>query len=276
MHEVAGLGDGTAAAGLRAIEPQLTYGFRKTFEALDRYTDELRRDRSRTKLAQCVTLYHVIVEATLAQPGQHFIEDYLVRRDAPPRLPLRHAQRRARRAAPHRLRREAARRPAPPRTRRCPTRWPTCCATCCPPAPACWCRPAGTARYTECFGFTLEEIYAEAGRSFETKLRSAGMPVDELPGPIPYPFDLTPDERAKRMVTLLQGGIIGEGTGAAARDPETMAALFDSLRRGVDHRTAPAGPAHAAVGLPRRRALAPAAWTTAARRRGRASRPTPT
>src|SRR5829696_6299280 len=81
MHEVAGLGDGTAAAGLRAIEPQLTYGFRKTFEALHRHTDELRRDRSRTKLAQCVTLYHVIVEATLAQPGQHFIEDYLQQRD---------------------------------------------------------------------------------------------------------------------------------------------------------------------------------------------------
>src|SRR5918994_1509962 len=77
MHEVAGLGDGSVGAGLRAIEPQLTYGFRKTFELLARHTDELRRDRSRAKLAQCVTLYHVIVEATLAQPGQHFIEDYL-------------------------------------------------------------------------------------------------------------------------------------------------------------------------------------------------------
>jgi hypothetical protein len=96
--------------------------------------------------------------------------------------------------------------------------------------------------YTECFGFTLEQIYAEAGRSFETKLRSAGMPVEELPGPIPYPFDLSPDERAERMLTLLQGGILGERTAAAARDPRTMAALFDSLRRGVDHRTAPEGP----------------------------------
>ena len=96
--------------------------------------------------------------------------------------------------------------------------------------------------YTECFGFTLEEIYAEAGRSFESKLRAAGMPVDELPGPIPYPFDLSPDDRAKRMILLLQGGILGEGTAAAARDPETMSALFDSLRRGVDHRTAPEGP----------------------------------
>ena len=44
------------------------------------------------------------------------------------------------------------------------------------------------------------------------------------------------------MLLLLQGGILGEGTEAAARDPETMSALFDSLRRGVDHRTAPEGP----------------------------------
>src|SRR6185503_4779833 len=56
----------------------------KTFELLDKHVDELRRDRSRTKLAQAVTLYHVIVEATLAQPGQHYIEDYLTKRDVLP------------------------------------------------------------------------------------------------------------------------------------------------------------------------------------------------
>ena len=75
----AGIGDGTVAGGLDAIRPQLTWGFVKTFELLDKHADELRRDRSRTKLAQAVTLYHVVVEAALAQPGQHFIEDYLDR-----------------------------------------------------------------------------------------------------------------------------------------------------------------------------------------------------
>ena len=29
-------------------------------------------------------MYHIVVEATLAQPGQHFIEDYLVRRGVLP------------------------------------------------------------------------------------------------------------------------------------------------------------------------------------------------
>ena len=45
---------------------------------------ELRRDQSRTKLAQAVAMYHVIVEATLAQPGQHFIEAYLTAQDVLP------------------------------------------------------------------------------------------------------------------------------------------------------------------------------------------------
>ena len=79
MHEVVGAGDGSVSGGLEATRGELTYGFVKTFEHLDRVTDELRRDRSRTKLAQAVTMYHVIVEATLAQPGQHFIEAYLTR-----------------------------------------------------------------------------------------------------------------------------------------------------------------------------------------------------
>jgi len=79
MHEVVGAGDGSVSGGLEATRSELTYGFVKTFEHLDRVTGELRRDRSRTKLAQAVTMYHVIVEATLAQPGQHFIEAYLTR-----------------------------------------------------------------------------------------------------------------------------------------------------------------------------------------------------
>ncbi len=46
--------------------------------------DELRADRSRPKLAAAVTLYHVVIEATLAQPGQHLICSYLEERDLLP------------------------------------------------------------------------------------------------------------------------------------------------------------------------------------------------
>ncbi|HKP89513.1 MAG TPA: ribonucleotide-diphosphate reductase subunit beta, partial [Thermoleophilaceae bacterium] len=81
MQEVAGVGDGTAGGALAATEPELTWGFRRTFEMLDEVTGVLRKDRSRTALARAVTMYHFIVEATLAQPGQHFIGAYLERCD---------------------------------------------------------------------------------------------------------------------------------------------------------------------------------------------------
>ena len=84
MHEVVGLGDGTVGSALDAIKPELTWGFRKVFDRLDTMADELRRDRSRPKLAAAITLYHVIIEAGLAQSGQHFITSYLEERSLLP------------------------------------------------------------------------------------------------------------------------------------------------------------------------------------------------
>ena len=66
--------------------------------------------------------------------------------------------------------------------------------------------------------------------------------ASDLPGPVPYPIDLPPRERALRGMALLQSGIVGEKNGRPSSDPETMALLFDTVRRGVDFRTAPAGP----------------------------------
>src|ERR671929_491009 len=49
----------------------------KRYRRLDAMADELRADRSALQLAKAVTLYHIVVEASLAQPGQHMIERYL-------------------------------------------------------------------------------------------------------------------------------------------------------------------------------------------------------
>src|SRR3977135_1694158 len=46
MQEVCGLGDGSMSSGLNAIEHELTPGFRKVFDRLDRIAVELRADRS--------------------------------------------------------------------------------------------------------------------------------------------------------------------------------------------------------------------------------------
>src|SRR6059058_4554647 len=83
MREVVERGE-TLAGSLAATQPELTWGFRKTFEHLDKVADGLRKDRSKPNLAAAICMYHFVVEAALAQPGQHFIESYLHEREILP------------------------------------------------------------------------------------------------------------------------------------------------------------------------------------------------
>jgi ribonucleotide reductase beta subunit family protein with ferritin-like domain len=241
MEEVVGRGDGSIAGTLRAVEPELTWGFRKTFALLDEITGALRSDRSRVALARAITMYHVVVEALLAQPGQHFISDYLERRDLLPgfrqgmRLVALDEQRHIGFGVKllHDLAvEEPAVRDAVAELIRKVT--PYSLAVFIPPN---WDRS-----YTECFGFTLEEIYTEGARSFEAKLRAAGLPLESLPGPSVFPLEMSAPERAEYALAMLRAGFIGPGNGAPPRDPASMELLFTSVARAVDHRTAPTGP----------------------------------
>jgi hypothetical protein len=99
--------------------------------------------------------------------------------------------------------------------------------------------PGWDTSYVECFGFTLEQIYEEGARSFESKFRAAGLPIEELPGPQIMPMDLAPADRARRGLDMLRAGYLGPPDGPPARDPESLAMLFDSVRRNVDLRNAP-------------------------------------
>src|SRR5919198_2934128 len=72
MHEVVGAGSAQSVQStLAATLGELTWGHRKVFERLNQMAEELRRDGSKVQLAKAVTLYHIVVEASLAQPGQH-------------------------------------------------------------------------------------------------------------------------------------------------------------------------------------------------------------
>ncbi|WP_028067292.1 ribonucleotide-diphosphate reductase subunit beta [Solirubrobacter soli] len=241
LHEVVGRGDGSVAGGLAAVEPELTWGFRRTFAKLDEVTGALRSDRSAVALARAVVMYHVVVEALLAQPGQHFISDYLERRQLLPgfregmRLVALDEQRHIGFGvkllhdlhvadadvigAVADLVREVT-----------------------PFALAVFIPPGWDRSYTECFGFTLEEIYTEGARSFEAKLRSAGLPLESLPGPSVFPLEMSARERAEYGLAMLRAGFLGPGNGAPPRDPSSMELLFSSVARAVDLRTAPAAP----------------------------------
>jgi ribonucleotide reductase beta subunit family protein with ferritin-like domain len=242
MHEVVGRGDGSIASALESTRPELTWGFVKTFEMLDRVTGELRRDRSRAALARAVAIYHIVVEATLAQPGQHFIDAYLQERDLLPGF----------RAGMHNVALDEQRhigfgvKLLRDLATEDPDEVPAAVADVLrevtPYSLAVLVPPNWDRRYTECFGFTLETIYEEGARSMETKMRSAGMPLDSLPGPQIMPVDLPVPDRARRGIAMLEAGFLGQKNGPPARDPQAMEMLFDSIRRAIDPRTAPAGP----------------------------------
>jgi putative sterol carrier protein len=234
MHEVCGIGDGTMASGLSAIKPQLTVGFRKIFDRLDRMADELRADHSPAKLAAAITLYHVVVEASLAQPGQHFICSYLEERDQLPAF----------RAGMENIAADEQRhigfgvKMLADLKREDPVRVPKAVAgllrevtrytqqVLMPPG---W-----DERYVTVFNSTFDEVGVEGLVSMTTKLRSAGMPIDTLPGPPLLPLGLTPLETSERGRKLAQAGVIGVPDGPASRDAQTLELLFDTVRRQVN------------------------------------------
>jgi ribonucleotide reductase beta subunit family protein with ferritin-like domain len=232
MHEVVGRGDGTVSGTLAATFEQLTWGHRQVFARLDRMADELRGDRSKPKLAAAVTLYHIVVEASLAQPGQHMIESYLEEYDVLPgfREGMRNVAHDEQRHIGFgvKLLADLYREDPEPiqeaivETIREALPWTAAVAK-----PPNWNR-----RYTECFGFTLEDIGEAGAASLEQKLRAVGLPVDRLPR-FPMPMDVPARERAIRGQTMLRANLLGPER-PAVKDPDAVAFAFDGLRRQAD------------------------------------------
>ena len=241
MHEVAGIGDGTTRSGLDATRPRLTWGFVKTFAKLDEVTGRLRKDRSTLQLARAVFMYHFLVEATLAQPGQHFIQAYLEERDILPgfRAGMRNVSLDEQRHIAFGVKLLHDLHQAEPAVREAVAQL---MREVMPYSVTLFIPPNWDRRYTEIFGFTLEEIYEEGARSMEQKLRAAGLPLDEFESPVPLPADLSPRERAERGIAIAMAGIMGDGTTPPESSPAVRELLFDTMRRGVDHRRAPGHP----------------------------------
>ncbi|MEK6250885.1 MAG: ribonucleotide-diphosphate reductase subunit beta [Actinomycetota bacterium] len=228
FREVIGA-EGSISSTLAYTLPQLGWGYRGVFGRLDQMAEELRRDRSLPKFAQAIALYHMVVEASLAQPGQHFIEDFFVKEGTMPgfsegmgnvsRDEQRHigfgvkalsemfAESDECKQAVVELLREVF-----------------------PFLPGVFVPPGWDERYTTEYGFTLEDIYAFGMRSVEAKWRAAGFPLEEMP-PDLYPFDLslTHEERARNQIVLLKAGVIGEPNGRPDSSPETQRVLFEII-----------------------------------------------
>jgi hypothetical protein len=239
MREVVDRGD-SVAGSLAATEPELTWGFRRTFEKLDQVAEELRRDRSKPNLARSICMYHLIVEATLAQPGQHFIEGYVTERGILPGF----------RAGMENVSMDEQRhigfgvkciydlvREDPD----CRHAIADLLREVLPMTVGVFVPPNWDERYIECFGSTMLDVYEHGMTSLEQKLRAAGCALEDLPGPPPIPIGMTARERSERAIALVRAGIFGEKTGPPARDPETVGLLFDFISRVVDTSATPNG-----------------------------------
>jgi 1,2-phenylacetyl-CoA epoxidase catalytic subunit len=233
FKEVIGAGESIGST-LAFTEPQLGWGYRNVFDRLDRMAEELRKDRSLPKFAQAIALYHMIVEAALAQPGQHFIEDFFNEAGTMPGFS----------AGMHNVSRDEQRHigfgvkvlaDCFRQSDECKAAVVEVLREVLPWSMSVFVPPDWDLEYTRCYGFELEDIYAFGMRSVETKWKAAGYPIEEMPNDV-FPFDTSQPhvDRAKRAITLLRAGVVGEPMERPDSSPETQALLFDVIARSAN------------------------------------------
>ena len=233
FKEVIGAGEDITET-LASTEKSLGWGYRKVFDRLDQMAVELRRDRSLPKFAQAITLYHMIVEATLAQPGQHFIEDFFVKEGTMPGFSegMANISRDEQRhigfgvKVLNELLRESD---------ECKAAVDELLAEVMQWTSSVFIPPGWNREYTRCYGFELEDISEWGMKAIEQKWRAIGYPIEEMPpGTFPLDMALSPRERASRLIQLTESGVVGEPGQRPDGSPQAQALYFDMVKRVVD------------------------------------------
>ena len=233
MREVAKLGKDTEST-LAAMEPFLTWGFKQIFAELDRLTDALRKKpKDRALLAQNVALYHVIIEGTLAIPGQHFIQRYVEKMDILPGFAagITNVSRdEARHVAfgikflGDLVREDEECRAAAIELWDRAMMWSV----------GVFVPPNLDHSYAECFDFTLQEIFTFGLRSFDTKVRRIGIDPNEIPVMKRMNQDYPHEERARRALVLVHDGVLGNDEREPNPGEESFEILFDGMVAAMD------------------------------------------
>jgi len=238
MREVVGVGGESIASTLAATAGQVTWGHRQVFSRLTTMAQELRAEGSKLQLAKAVTLYHIVVEASLAQPGQQMIERSLDTLDVLPGFRAgmaniatdeqRHIAFGVKLLAD--LYAELGEPVAEGIAEVLRELLPAALSVAVPPN---WDRS-----YTECFGFTIEDLGEAGARSLEQKIRAIGIEPASLRTVLAW--EEPPRERAVRGMRLLKGNLLGPG-GPLDASAENVALLFDAMRRTADGSAMPPG-----------------------------------
>ncbi len=184
FKEVIGAGDSIAST-LAYTEAQLGWGYRHVFDRLDQMGEELRRDRSLPKFAQAITLYHLVVEGTLAQPGQHFIEDYFAKAGTMPGFSagMTNVSRDEQRHIGFGVKVLSE---LVAESDECKAAIDEILSEVMPYSLAVFVPPGFDREYTRCYGFEMEDIFAFGLRSVRAKWNAIGYPLEEMsPGVFP-------------------------------------------------------------------------------------------
>jgi 1,2-phenylacetyl-CoA epoxidase catalytic subunit len=221
---------GDLATTLSYTKPQLGWGYRNLFDRLDRMAADLRKDRSLPNFARAIALYHLVVEATLAQPGQHFIEDYFVKSGTLPGFSagMRNVSRDEQRHIGFGVKVLSE---MFAESEECKQAVAELLAEVMPYSLAVFTPPGWDLAYTRCWGFELEDIYAFGMRSVLTKWRAIGYPLEDMPGVFPVDIELEPDEIARRQIKLMRAGVLGEPNSRPDSSPEVQEIFFDVIAR---------------------------------------------
>jgi hypothetical protein len=234
FEEVVGVGDGTVGGTLKATAPNLTWGHRKTFAHLEDMAQQLKAaPNDRHLLARGVTLYHMMIEAGLAQSGQHMLDDRLAELDLLPgfRDGMRNVAMDEQRHIAFGVRLLADLYREDPQgiqdavveEFRLVLPWSTCVGEI----------PGWDETYTTSLGYSLLDLYEEGARAQEARMRAIGLPLDDIPR-WPLPLDLSPRERAHRGITLMRTATSARGTTTRAPHAEATEILFDQMARTAD------------------------------------------
>jgi hypothetical protein len=102
-----------------------------------------------------------------------------------------------------------------------------------PYSPAVFTPPNMDREYTECYGFSLEDIFAFGLKLVRQRWRTIGFPTEEMPpGVFPFPAEESEEEIAKRQVEMMMAGVIGSPEGPPPQSsPEVQRLYFDLIAR---------------------------------------------
>ena len=239
INEVVGLGDGSIAGGMNATAGELSWGHKMIFQGLEEMCVALRADQSPHQFARAITLYHILIEASLAQPGQHVIEAFLEEQDLMPgfRAGIANVALDEQRHIAFGVKALADLYDADPKGTEAavldvirengvfisgvamPPNWDE--------------------SYFKAFNYSYDELGRDGITALESRLKAIGIDLHKVERS-PLPVDLPLDERADRGRLLLQSNLVGPDR-PASRDPYATEVMFDSIARAADVHAVPSG-----------------------------------